>query len=180
MVSVPFKNSYWVIPGKFLAGFYPGSEVKEESRQKLRGLLSHGIRQVINLMEPHEINWFGKRFVHYEYEMRALATSMGYTVTCERMPIRDASAPSKAEMCAILDRIDQCINDNTPVYVHCLGGRGRTGTVVGCFLVRHGIASGDNALKLIQTLRKETADSPYPSPEFPEQYDMILSWKERQ
>jgi hypothetical protein len=180
MVTVPFKNSYWIIPGKFLAGFYPGSEVKEESQQKLRSLLDHGIRYMINLMEPHEINWFGKPFVHYACEMRAIAASLGYMVTCERMPIRDASVPSTDEMRSILDRIDQCISNNTPVYVHCLGGRGRTGTVVGCFLARHGIASGGNALRLIQTLRKETGDSRYSSPEFPEQYGMIVSWKEGQ
>ena len=32
-----------------------------------------------------------------------------------------------------------------PVYVHCWGGIGRTGTVVGCWLVRHGM-TGDEAL----------------------------------
>ena len=35
--AVPFGHAYWVIPGKFLAGFYPGAESKENSYQKLKG-----------------------------------------------------------------------------------------------------------------------------------------------
>ncbi|MBA3406233.1 MAG: dual specificity protein phosphatase family protein [Gemmatimonadaceae bacterium] len=31
------------------------------------------------------------------------------------------------------------------IYVHCWGGVGRTGTVVGCYIVRHG-RTGDDAL----------------------------------
>jgi protein tyrosine/serine phosphatase len=148
-LTAPFRNSYWVIPGKFLAGFYPGSEDKEESQQKLRGLLEHGIRHLINLMEPHEINWFGRPFVHYHYETKTIAASMGCEVTFERIPIKDASIPSRSEMGYILERIDRCIQENRSVYVHCLGGRGRTGTVVGCFLARHGLASGEQALRLL-------------------------------
>ena len=176
--AVPFGHAYWVIPGKFLAGFYPGAESKENSHQKLKGLLEHGIRHVINLMEPHEIDWYGDLFVSYEEQMRTIAKSMGLTVGFEIMPIKDTRAPSQSQMCHILDRIDYCIDHNKPVYVHCLGGRGRTGTVVGCFLVRHGFASGEKVLSLIQELRKDTENFRYPSPEFPEQYDMVLSWVE--
>ena len=46
----------------------------------------------------------------------------------------------------ILDEIDGAILNGKTVYVHCLGGIGRTGTVVGCYLVRHGIAAGGKAL----------------------------------
>ena len=58
------------------------------------------------------------------------------------------------------------------------GGRGRTGTVVGCFLARHGFATGDDILKIIQNLRKDTEDHGKPSPETPQQIDMALSWVE--
>ena len=63
--SVPFNRSYWVVPGKFLAGCYPGSENKDEVHLKLKGLLDHGIRHVIDLMEPGELNWSQKPFRPY-------------------------------------------------------------------------------------------------------------------
>jgi len=30
-LPVPFPHAYWVIPGKLLAGFYPGSKDPKES-----------------------------------------------------------------------------------------------------------------------------------------------------
>ena len=60
--------------------------------------------------------------------------SKGISVTWERIPVRDVSVPSKDGMVMILDRIDQALAQQRPVYVHCWGGKGRTGTVVGCYL----------------------------------------------
>jgi hypothetical protein len=64
-----------------------------------------------------------------------------------------------------------------PVYVHCWGGKGRTGTVVGCYLVRHGIAEGEAALKAIQKMRRNDPKAHEPSPETREQCDFVLRWK---
>jgi len=58
--------------------------------------------------------------------------------------------------------------------VHCLGGLGRTGTVVGCFLVRHGL-SGAQALETIQLLRRTTPNADSPSPEAEMQRWMVLN-----
>jgi len=48
------------------------------------------------------------------------------------------------------------------VYVHCWAGRGRTGTVVGCYLKRHGIAEDTNVIQELALAtrypqRKETS-----------------------
>ena len=51
-------------------------------------------------------------------------------------------------MSDILDAIDAALRDGKTVYVHCWGGVGRTGTVIGCWLVRHG-KTGDEALSQI-------------------------------
>ncbi len=177
-MTVPYSRSYWVIPEKLMAGCYPGSPNKDEAHQKLKGLLDHGIRHVINLMEEDEINHSGKSFISYEEQMTSIAESMSCTVSFDRMPIKDLWIPTRVEMCRILDRIDECIEKNKPVYVHCWGGRGRTGTVVGCYLARHGYAEDRKILELIQQMRKNTEDSHQPSPERPKQDDMVLSWVE--
>jgi hypothetical protein len=117
--SVPFNRSYWVVPGKLLAGCYPGSENKDAAHLKLKGLLDHGIRHVIDLMEPGELNWSEKPFRPYAPQMRLLAEAAGVEVTFDRMAIKDTWIPSRLDMCRILDRIDQCIQDHRPVYIHC-------------------------------------------------------------
>ena len=176
--STPFSRSYWVVPEKFLAGYYPGSKDQDEAQQKLTALLNHGIRYVINLIEPDERDWRGTPLIPYEDEMESIAASMGYRVSFDRMPIRDTWIPSGLEMRRILNRIDRSIETYRPVYVHCWGGRGRTGTVVGCFLARHGIALGRDLLYQIQKLRKDTEDAYFRSPETGHQEDMVLSWVE--
>ncbi len=176
--KVPFHRSYWVIPGKFLAGCYPGSKYRDDTDQKLTALLGCGIRHVLNHMEPDERDWNGLPFVPYEDQLESIAGSMGYTVTFDRMAIKDAGVPSRKTMCRIPGRIDQCIRNQKHVYIRCLGGRGRTGTVVGCFLARHGMASGHNMLDRIQELRRNAEDHDFSSPESTQQVELVLSWVE--
>ena len=38
----PDPNTYWVVPGKLLAGEYPGAIDLEEAREKLRQFLDAG------------------------------------------------------------------------------------------------------------------------------------------
>ncbi len=175
--KVPFGQAYWVKPGCLMAGCYPGAEHPDDAREKLNGLLAHGIHHVINLMEPTELNRAGKPFVPYEDQMTAIARAMGCAVKFDRRPIKDYGIPTRQGMAGILDLVDQSINSATPVYVHCLGGLGRTGTVVGCHLARHGHAAGSNVLEVIQVLRKNTATGNLSSPETDQQIELVCSWR---
>jgi hypothetical protein len=57
---VSFPRSYWVVPGKLLAGFYPGAKDPKEATVKVTALINAGIRHVINLMEPDERDFTGQ------------------------------------------------------------------------------------------------------------------------
>ncbi len=170
--SVLFDQCYWAEPGKLMAGCYLGSHNKENARENLKGLLECGIRHIVNLMESDEIS----SSLSYEDQMRSLIESQGEAITFNRMPIRDMGIPSGDEMRGILDDIEQHIEENKPVYVHCLGGTGRTGTVVGCYLARRGYASGKKIFSVIRELRKNTRDHGTASPETLQQMNFVLSW----
>lgn len=174
-MTKPFPRSYWVIPGELIAGTYPGDKDPAEAKRKIQGLLDSGIRHVVNLMEGDELDHSGQTFVPYEGLFKRLGAEIGITVKTTRLPIRDMQVPTPDRMNAILDEIDGAIEAGRPVYVHCWGGRGRTGTVVGCYLVRHGL-SGEEALKKIKELRKGTPDAHLPSPETSAQREMVTGW----
>ena len=173
--GLPFPRSYWVVPGRLLAGFLPSDPEPAGADAKLRALLDAGVGTAINLMEADERDHAGRRFTAYESPLRALAESRGVGVRCERHPIPDLGVPSPAEMVAILDAIDAGLPQGV-VYVHCWGGRGRTGTVVGCWLARHGLATGGAVLELLAALTAARRRE-FPSiPETSRQRAFVTAW----
>jgi hypothetical protein len=169
----PHANCYWVEPNRFLAGEYPGAKDKAGARQILRRFLANGVTFFLDLTEVHELNPYAE-LLHDE------AAAVGKTVMYRRMPIPDLSVPQTGqEMVAILDAIDAALASRHTVYVHCWGGVGRTGTVVGCYLVRHG-RSGPQALRDLSRLWQGTEKSkvrPH-TPETAEQVRFVRHWVE--
>ncbi|MBI5958874.1 MAG: dual specificity protein phosphatase family protein [Chloroflexi bacterium] len=162
----PFLRSYWVWPGHLLAGPFPGAWDEDKARQKLQALINTGITLVIDLTEPGEHD-------SYVAMLHAEAAAVGYKVKHYRLAIPDMDIPSPDLMTTILDTIDSALDEGEVVYVHCMGGIGRTGTTIGCYLVRHGM-TGDEALNEIVRLRGGLEDSP----ETFEQHMMVRHWRE--
>ena len=173
---LPFPQSYWVLPGRFMAGQYPGSADSEEMQDKLGSMLDSGIDFILNLMIKDERNFMGRPFVPYQTEIQSLARQRGLEVTCKRMSIVDMDIPPHFYMKRILDTIDQALASEHTVYVHCLGGVGRTGTVVGCYLARQGIATGQAALEHMNELRDYQPGYDMESPQTSAQIEMVRSW----
>ncbi len=174
----PFPNAYWVVPGQIMAGEYPGSKVSQEALGKIHGLLSCGIRGFINLMEPGELDRYGKVFSPYEPVLQLVAQQMGIHTTTVQFPIPDMDVPSLKTMSAILGHIEWARASERPVYLHCLAGLGRTGTVVGCWMIRQGLARRENVLDRIQRLRRHCENAWQASPQSDVQRQMVLHWPE--
>ena len=171
MSQGPIPDSYWVSPGELLAGEYPGSRSEDEARHKLRQLLSAKASFFLDLTEEGE---YGLK--PYDPLLREEADALGFSIEHRRMPIPDMHTPTLKEMKRILNTIDAALEAGHIVYVHCYGGIGRTGTVVGCHLVQHGM-SGEEALREIARLRQDTPDGWKRSPETQAQREFVRSWR---
>ena len=170
----PIPSSYWLVPGRFAAGEYPGEKDPAQAAVKLRTLLGAGIDHFIDLTEQRD--GLEPYAAIAQEEARSAASSIAH----ERHPIADLGVPgSLDEMTAILDAIDEALDNGRTVYLHCWGGVGRTGTVVGCWLVRHG-RTGDEALAQLREWWQGVAKvhrKPQ-SPETAEQSRYVREWTE--
>jgi hypothetical protein len=173
-LATPYPRSYWVVPGQLLAGFYPGDLHRDGAIAKIDALIDCRIRSVVDLTEDNGDGVNGLRpYAQLLYER---AAGKREVVTWARMPIVDMGVPSKIAMRLALDFIDRSLHYDRPVYVHCWGGLGRTGVVVGCYMARHHIAVGQAALERIELLRKNEGASYMDSPQTEAQRQMVREW----
>ena len=170
----PLPNTYWIDPGRFAAGQYPGAKNRGEADDKLRVLLQAGFDHFIDLTESDE------RLEPYADIAAQEAGRLNVKFVHERRPIVDVSVPrSPPETAGILDAIDGALDDGSTVYLHCWGGVGRTGTVVGCWLVRHGMTGDEALLQIAEWWRRmEKAYRQPRSPATSQQRDYVRNWAE--
>ncbi|MDP2994346.1 MAG: hypothetical protein Q8N46_04400, partial [Anaerolineales bacterium] len=133
MSDKPIPESYWVLPGQFLAGGYPALSNDElGTRRRLTAFLNAGVDTFIDLTcEGERPPYFSMLSEEAGYD--------GLEVRHRRFSFPDFHVPSHETMVATLDAIDTALAEGRKVYLHCVGGIGRTGTTVGCYLVRHGM-----------------------------------------
>ncbi|MGA2504491.1 MAG: dual specificity protein phosphatase family protein [Anaerolineales bacterium] len=173
MIYKPIPESYWVFPGQFLAGEYPvRSNNKAVTHERLSAFLNAGFDTFIDLTieneRPPYTSILKNEATYFELEIRHL-----------RFSFPDFSVPSPQMMVAALDAIDAALSESRKVYLHCVGGIGRTGLVVGCYLIRHGMDPAD-ALHHLRELYHTSLQS-FIVPETPEtdaQAMFIRKWGE--
>jgi hypothetical protein len=170
MSNTPINDSYWLVPGRLLAGEYPGAKTKDEARRKLRSFLDAGVNFFLDLTEEGE----GLEPYAQLLEEEAMARDRG--VAYRRLPIPDMDVPTTDRMLEIQQTIEEALDAGRTVYVHCLGGVGRTGTVLGCYLVEHEVSVAE-ALAEIQRRGRWTREEWRKSPQTPAQVDFVKRWR---
>jgi hypothetical protein len=160
----PLPNSYWVVPGRLLAGEYPIGADYTDARARLARFREAGISSFIDLTEKGELP---------EYR-HLLPVHTKYT----RSPIADTSVPTRADqIIGLLSNIRAAVEAKRGLYIHCRAGIGRTGLLVGCYLADQG-GDGKAALKELNHLWLQSERSlSWPEvPQTAEQAAYIRRW----
>ena len=143
-------------PGRLIAGRHPCAWGPENAPAEVRDLAAAGVTLFLDLTQDGELD-------PYAYLVSPPARHV-------RMSIRDFSVPAHEQLVETLDEIDAELRSGGLVYVHCWAGCGRTGVVVGSWLVRHGTSPND-ALAKIADARGLGC------PQTLEQRMMVLGWQ---
>jgi atypical dual specificity phosphatase len=152
----------WLIDGVIAGSGMPGrlfipaagytSHPREKLENDLRFLWERGIRSILSLTEqPLD-----------DEALRAL----GFDAL--HLPIFDMSAPRMDQVERALAFIEGAERQSRPVLIHCTMGRGRTGTLLACYLVRKGVDAQEAIRQVrlkrpgsIETLDQELAVHDY-------------------
>lgn len=161
----PIDNSYEVTKSIY-AGEYPINKDDESSYIKVKQFERFGITHFVDLTEEGELQ-------PYEHLLYKGAKYL-------RFPIRDVSIPHSTESVrGLIAKIMKVIKDdpNAKVYIHCWGGVGRTGVVVGCLLGELYKQGYDETLKRLEQLFAACPKSARRNtPETAEQHKFIATY----
>lgn len=163
-IDRPLPNTYWVIPGRLLAGEYPGGDDDTEARRRLGRLREAGVDSYVDLTEEGELPSY-----------RHLLPKQADYLRCA---IADTRVPNNVEQTQeLLAAIRAALARERRVYVHCRAGIGRTGLVIGCFLADEE-SNGRTALKILNRLwRQSERAAVWPKvPQTAEQADYVRLW----
>ena len=137
---------YPIEAGKIYGGEYPGDRNPDVARIKLRHLITLGVCTFVDLTDPAD------RMAPYEGLLAELEEEVCAPLRRISLPIADMGIPHVRDtMQTILEHIRESSSLAPAVYIHCWGGIGRTGTVVGCWLRECGY-DGETALEQVQNL----------------------------
>ena len=130
---------------------YAGRVYRRELDRDLATLREASVRSVLLLVDDGELARFGDS----DIVERGAADG----IIIERRPLTDGTAPaSPAEMDEILALIEDA-RSRGDVAVACMGGVGRTGTVVACALVAAGVGASDAIARVRQVRHPEAVET---------------------
>lgn len=117
----------------------------DEDIQSIRG---QDVRAVICLLARDEFARYGVEGLLQAYQRAGLEVL--------HLPTLDQRPPSRSELTVAAEWIQERVERNANVLVHCVGGIGRAGTVAACWLRTHGMDAA-SAIELVRKVRSPRA-----------------------
>ena len=165
-ISRPLHQSYY-LHGYLFAGEYPGDKDEDTARRKIKNMVHFGVKHFVDLTE--------------EGELRPYSHLLPQGTTYLRFPIHDGGVPqSIGSVNRLLDKIAYYEKMDGYTYIHCAGGVGRTGTIVGCLKARELQQQGSkyDALTVLRNFfRSMPKSASRKTPETVEQEEFIRAFE---
>ena len=127
----------WVMEGKLAGMALPDGTPDDWDKLKARG-----IGAVVNLTQ------------YGTYCSPPTDNGLAYL----HLPIPDFHAPTPAQVERFIRFCDDYINVGRAVAVHCLAGRGRTGTMAACYMVHMGMGA-EEAMAVVRRVRRGSIET---------------------
>lgn len=188
----PTEWSNWVMPGRLMAGAYPGAWEDAIHARTLRSILRQGVDCFVCVMAecnqsaPEGLWKAGRAIRPYLPEARQLyqqlrRNSAPADLAYLQLKVVDGSVGPDTKVSAFVDEVEAAFRAGRVLYVHCWGGHGRTGTIISLLLNRlyPGMESG-GAMRRVQLAHDQRR---YPqgkrSPDTPIQRQQVRRMIER-
>ncbi|WP_293910162.1 cyclin-dependent kinase inhibitor 3 family protein [Deinococcus sp.] len=143
-----------IAPGKKGESMQSGYRHERDLSADFAALKTAGVDLLVNLMELPE----GLRYGMADYD--AEAERLGLAV--RRFPIVDVKVPSDIQAFSeLVSELHAELTSGKTVVVHCLGGKGRSGTLAACLLIYGGM-NAEDAITLTRRCRHEAIEAAQP------------------
>lgn len=156
----PYKLYKFPLKHSFIAlSPLPGRVNLEEDLQTIS---ASGITHVLTLISDEELT-------HYKVpELKSRLSEKNISVM--QSPITDYGLPSNEQMNSLLQWIHKRVKAHDNLLIHCVGGLGRSGTVMAVYAKAHLGKTGQEAIDYVREIRGSGAV------ETEEQQNFVLNW----
>lgn len=138
----PTQKSNWVIDNILLCGAHPQTDTD------VQNLLKCGITTFISLVPRYQVE---------QKDLYNYWDGLPHNVQFYNVPIPDQKTISDKNMYVLCHAIIDMLYRGEVVYVHCMHGHGRVGTLVGCLLQLVSEGTLEDIFEYIQTMHSSRA-----------------------
>jgi protein-tyrosine phosphatase len=145
----PKENTYKLFSFQIGNNFVSMSPLpgKVNLLEDITTIKNQGITNVVTLVSNEELA--KKNLESFMDEMNNAGLEVYHS------PIVDFGLPSQGQMDSIMNYVQNCLDSNKNVLVHCMGGYGRSGTVMGCYAQKY--LKIDDPLQYVRDVRGDEA-----------------------